>query len=508
MPDRKAAHPELDQVIKDPANKFCAECGSKNPKWASVNLGVVFCIECSGLHRRMGTHISKVRSLTLDTKWKPHEIECVVKVGNKIGNAFYEARMPSSAKPAPGTPAGPLLEDFMRRKYEKLEWVPRNRTAPGELVAQGKAAATSASSSEERTRERKPRRDSRRRSRRESRKRGSRQDSRRRRQSSSRSDSRPRRPRPVEADRAEQDAVQFGDFAFAAPASEGNGFASFPPPNFSGADFASSPAPGIQNAPSQAVEDKAAILSSNLSALYNGSNQAGQHQGFNSYSDCRPSCGASAASAAHNFAQQSANSQSSAAAMAGMVGMVARGFDQSGAPWQGQPTSSWGAVGVPTTCGDPRQHSPFAAGFPVHQGGLHPVGGFAVSQGDGFQQAGGGFQCPAGVFQQTPGVWQPQGGFQHAHGSQQHLGGSQQFIGNHFQQPGQLNGSQRMSDQFFPAGPGTSSFPSTQWGSAGGGVMPNGSGLCETQSTAGSAQPSSVQTRSVAPGDILTFTGL
>ena len=49
-----------------PGNDKCADCGSKKPKWASINLGIMLCIECSGIHRSLGVHISKVRSVTLD----------------------------------------------------------------------------------------------------------------------------------------------------------------------------------------------------------------------------------------------------------------------------------------------------------------------------------------------------------------------------------------------------------------------------------------------------------
>lgn len=47
-------------------NDKCADCSSKKPKWASINLGIMLCIECSGIHRSLGVHISKVRSVTLD----------------------------------------------------------------------------------------------------------------------------------------------------------------------------------------------------------------------------------------------------------------------------------------------------------------------------------------------------------------------------------------------------------------------------------------------------------
>ena len=53
-----------------PGNSACADCGNFKPTWASINLGVTLCIECSGIHRGLGVHISKVRSITLDD-WEP-----------------------------------------------------------------------------------------------------------------------------------------------------------------------------------------------------------------------------------------------------------------------------------------------------------------------------------------------------------------------------------------------------------------------------------------------------
>ncbi len=55
------------QAIKQiPGNGFCADCDQINPTWASLNLGALICMDCASLHRNLGTHLSRVRSLELD----------------------------------------------------------------------------------------------------------------------------------------------------------------------------------------------------------------------------------------------------------------------------------------------------------------------------------------------------------------------------------------------------------------------------------------------------------
>lgn len=77
-------------------NDKCADCGAPEPDWASLNLGVLVCIECSGVHRNLGVHISKVRSLTLDVKvWEPSVITLFQSLGNTFANSVWEELLQS-----------------------------------------------------------------------------------------------------------------------------------------------------------------------------------------------------------------------------------------------------------------------------------------------------------------------------------------------------------------------------------------------------------------------------
>lgn len=79
-------------------NGFCVDCDGPSPEWASLNLGVLICIECSGIHRNMGSHISKVRSLTLD-EWPPAHLAVMLSIGNSLSNSVWEANTRGQAKP-------------------------------------------------------------------------------------------------------------------------------------------------------------------------------------------------------------------------------------------------------------------------------------------------------------------------------------------------------------------------------------------------------------------------
>jgi Arf-GAP with SH3 domain, ANK repeat and PH domain-containing protein len=92
----------LEQIRNnDQGNMYCADCGSTSKvEWVSLNLAILLCIECGGIHRSLGTHVSKIRSLTLDIYSFTHDIvELLLLVGNRVSNMVWEARMDRSLKP-------------------------------------------------------------------------------------------------------------------------------------------------------------------------------------------------------------------------------------------------------------------------------------------------------------------------------------------------------------------------------------------------------------------------
>ncbi|XP_046357324.1 centaurin-gamma-1A-like isoform X11 [Haliotis rufescens] len=105
-------------------NNACADCGSPNPDWASINMGALICIECSGIHRNLGTHISKVRSLDLD-EWPPEVTKVMTAIGNSTVNSVWEASAGAKERTKP-TQSSPRdeKERWVKSKYELKELLP------------------------------------------------------------------------------------------------------------------------------------------------------------------------------------------------------------------------------------------------------------------------------------------------------------------------------------------------------------------------------------------------
>ncbi|KTG32202.1 hypothetical protein cypCar_00013999 [Cyprinus carpio] len=84
-----------EKIWSNRSNKICADCKAINPDWASINLCVVICKNCAGQHRGLGTMVSKVQSLKLDTSvWSNEIVQLFIMLGNDKANEFWAARLP------------------------------------------------------------------------------------------------------------------------------------------------------------------------------------------------------------------------------------------------------------------------------------------------------------------------------------------------------------------------------------------------------------------------------
>lgn len=122
---------ELVLQIRDlPENKACSECNAPDPDWAAINLGVFFCIDCSGIHRSLGVHISQVRSVLLDF-WDPSQILTMESIGNKRANDYWEHHVPPNHhKPNPKS-SSEERETWIRNKYEQRQFCDPKSQPPG-----------------------------------------------------------------------------------------------------------------------------------------------------------------------------------------------------------------------------------------------------------------------------------------------------------------------------------------------------------------------------------------
>ncbi|XP_028284752.1 stromal membrane-associated protein 2 [Parambassis ranga] len=109
----------LNSLLALEENKYCADCESKGPRWASWNLGIFICIRCAGIHRNLGVHISKVKSVNLD-QWTEEQVQCVQEMGNAKAKRLYEAFLPECFQ-RPETDQS--AEMFIRDKYDKKKYM-------------------------------------------------------------------------------------------------------------------------------------------------------------------------------------------------------------------------------------------------------------------------------------------------------------------------------------------------------------------------------------------------
>uniref|UniRef100_A0A4W6FVP2 Arf-GAP with coiled-coil, ANK repeat and PH domain-containing protein n=1 Tax=Lates calcarifer TaxID=8187 RepID=A0A4W6FVP2_LATCA len=122
--DRSARGETILQRIQClPGNEQCCDCGQADPRWASINLGILLCIECSGIHRSLGVHCSKVRSLTLDS-WEPELLKLMCELGNSVINHIYEGSYQEQGlkKPLPSS-SRQEKEAWIKAKYVEKKFL-------------------------------------------------------------------------------------------------------------------------------------------------------------------------------------------------------------------------------------------------------------------------------------------------------------------------------------------------------------------------------------------------
>ncbi|XP_056284415.1 arf-GAP with SH3 domain, ANK repeat and PH domain-containing protein 2b [Pseudoliparis swirei] len=112
----------VEEVKRMSGNHGCCDCGAPGPTWLSTNLGVLICIECSGIHREMGVHYSRIQSLDLDVLGTS-ELLLAKNVGNASFNDIMEADL-SVTKPDP-TSDMQTRKDFITAKYTEKRFVRR-----------------------------------------------------------------------------------------------------------------------------------------------------------------------------------------------------------------------------------------------------------------------------------------------------------------------------------------------------------------------------------------------
>lgn len=133
MDDQKLLKKRLKALMNRPENQICADCPERQPRWASIivvppgappgsqPLGAFMCLECSGSHRRLGVHITFVRSVNLDS-WKEKEVLAMENGGNARVNAIFEGQLPNQNLKPHNHADGPTRERYIRDKYERRKF--------------------------------------------------------------------------------------------------------------------------------------------------------------------------------------------------------------------------------------------------------------------------------------------------------------------------------------------------------------------------------------------------
>ena len=138
----EANRPALEAFMQ--ANPSCAECASVEIEWVSTSIGCSLCVDCASVHRRLGTDVSRLRSLFFD-KFSPLLLRYLIaSAGNERANAIWEAAIPNGwHKPRPTRSASARYPGVLTAPHDARA----SRAAPPTRRSSGSRRSTRGSAS-------------------------------------------------------------------------------------------------------------------------------------------------------------------------------------------------------------------------------------------------------------------------------------------------------------------------------------------------------------------------